>query len=288
MTRPPGQGLREKRRGGSAPSALPAPSPRLIPTTSLTRPFPGPPVSQAHLFPRHLSPRLTCAVGRRTELRARRPTGAGPPPGSAGPELCPGRSVPPCPRPPTSCAALQEAAALRPHQVGGQVGRARARRLLLRVPGGRGRRGAPQVPGCAACVTVPTWPAGAHVTCSRAASASESRLESPFWDRPPPFALHAHRLGPGVACQGDARATRLHPSATLHFSLRARLCCPLLQEALQEADQPSGESEVCKASTAPERAPPLQNGGQRAAQELWRTLAAFKVFALFPSPPFYR
>lgn len=89
--------MREKRRGGSAPSALPAPSPRLIPTTSLTRPFPGPPVSQAHLFPRHLFPRhlrrgaedgatSSAADGGRATSRLCRPRALSRPP---GPSLSP-------------------------------------------------------------------------------------------------------------------------------------------------------------------------------------------------------
>lgn len=144
-------------------------------STSLTRPFPGSPVPQAHSFPSLTCPPGLPALrggGRSYErvsgysLQAPRPSGQQLPAGALS-----GRSVPPRPRPHTSCAAQREAAAPRPRQVGGQVGRgARPAAPAPSAGGGRGRRGAPQVPGRAACVAVPTWPAGAHVTRSRAGS----------------------------------------------------------------------------------------------------------------------
>lgn len=99
----------------------------------------------------HLSPRLTCATGRRMKRRARaaevgpfQPAGSAPRPGGrSGPALGPGCSVPPCPRPPTSCVAPREEVARSAGpggpQVGSPAGKARAGRLRLRdLAGGHG------------------------------------------------------------------------------------------------------------------------------------------------------
>lgn len=158
----PGAGPAGKVRGGNVPLGWPAPSPRL------TRPFPGLPV------PPRLSPSLTCSPltcppglpARWGGGRSNKHSGdVGPlqPPSSAPwPGAVPGlASIPalgPSLSPPSHflCGPAGGDGSVPPHQVGGQVGRARA--------GRRERLGVPQVPGRAGCVTVPTWLVSTHVT----------------------------------------------------------------------------------------------------------------------------
>lgn len=132
---PPG-GLvgKAKERKGAPTVPSPLPEACLCP--------PGSPVSpQAHL-----------RRGARTERRAPRPRWgrsslqAAPwPGGRSGPRSVPAALSLPVPAPPLPVRPAGGGGALRPRQVGGQVGRARA--------GREGRQGAPGAPGRAACVT---------------------------------------------------------------------------------------------------------------------------------------
>lgn len=137
----PGLGCRRKAKRPKGAHRVTAP-PRNLPSP----PSRSPVASQAHL-----SPRLTCATGRRMKRRARaaevgpfQPAGSAPRPGGrSGPALGPGCSVPPCPRPPTSCVAPREEVARSAGpggpQVGSPAGKARAGRLRLRdLAGGHG------------------------------------------------------------------------------------------------------------------------------------------------------
>ena len=142
MSRPLGRGFPKKRRRGKGP----APSPRLTPRLHLAHPslprlacLPGSLVS-----PSHLSPRLTCAAGRRTELRARQPVQ---PPGSApqraavpGPALGPATRSLPVPAPTLPVRPSGRRRPSGPARWVARWSRARARRLQLRVPavGGAG------------------------------------------------------------------------------------------------------------------------------------------------------
>lgn len=140
----------------------------------------------------HLSPRLTCATGRRMRRRARA-AAVGPfqPAGSArAPAGRPFRTrarsrlLSPSLSPPSYflCGPAGGGGALGGARwaagglPGGQgAGRAAAAPRL----GGRARLGAPGTPGRAACVTVPTWPLGAHVTCGQVGSRLRSSGRSP-------------------------------------------------------------------------------------------------------------
>lgn len=170
--------MQEKQSGERRPQGYcPRPEGGLLPAPSawLTSPVPG----------------LTCATGRRTKRRARatavgpeQPAGSAPWPGGRSQPLRPASRSFPVPALLLPVRPRWRRRCALPGQVSGRWAPRRARRGRAAVaprPSGRGWRGAPEAPGRAACVTVPTWPSGAHVTCGQAGS----RLGSPGQSPPP-------------------------------------------------------------------------------------------------------